>query len=257
MKLAMTRPRLAGLAAWALGAGLLWPLQAHALFGDDEARKAIIELRQTVQEHQQANQEAQAAVRRSLLELQNQHEALRAEVAHLRGQNEQLMREVSELQRQQKDVKSGIDERLRQIEPLSVTLDGFTFTAEPAEKRDFEAAMQALRDAKFEPAAMAFAAFLQRYPNSGYTPSGLYWLGNAHYASRAYKKAIATHRKLVSDFAGHLRAPEALLAIANSELEIKDNRNARRSLEELIKTYPDSEAAVAGRERLAQMPQTR
>ncbi len=40
------------LAALALTA--LWPLQAHALFGDDEARKAIIELRQKVDVNQQA-----------------------------------------------------------------------------------------------------------------------------------------------------------------------------------------------------------
>ena len=141
--------KLTAAAPWALFLATLWPLQAHALFGDDEARKAIIELRQKVDANKQAAdtaaaeaREGDASTRRSLLELSNQIEQLRAELARLRGQNEQLAREVSELQRQQKDVQAGVDERLRQVEPLRIEFDGQTFTAAPVEKNDFEAAMR-------------------------------------------------------------------------------------------------------------------
>ena len=41
------------------------------------------------------------------------------------------------------------------------------------------------------------------------------------------------------------RAPEALLAIANSQAEMKDKVAARKTLDELIKAYPKSEAAVS------------
>lgn len=250
-------PVLSGLL---LGASALWPLQAHALFGDDEARKAIIDLRQKVDANRQVTdaaaaeaREGQAVTRRSLLDLANQLEQLRAEIARLRGQNEQLSREVSELQRQQKDAQTGLDERLRQVEPLRITHDGLSFTAAPAEKRDFDAAMEVLRRSEFEAAATAYAAFLRRYPDSGYTPSSLYWLGNAQYASRAYKEAMESHRRLVTQFPAHMRTPEAMLAMANSQIELKDVRSARRTLEDLVKTHPDSEAAAAGRERLARL----
>ena len=248
------------LSALLLGASALWPLQAHALFGDDEARKAIIDLRQKVDANRQVTdaaaaeaREGQAVTRRSLLDLANQLEQLRAEIARLRGQNEQLSREVSELQRQQKDAQTGLDERLRQVEPLRITHDGLSFTAAPAEKRDFDAAMEVLRRSEFEAAATAYAAFLRRYPDSGYTPSSLYWLGNAQYASRAYKEAMESHRRLVTQFPAHMRTPEAMLAMANSQIELKDVRSARRTLEDLVKTHPDSEAAAAGRDRLARL----
>ena len=247
-------------APWALFLAMVWPLQAHALFGDDEARKAIIELRQKVDANKQAAdsaaaeaREGDASTRRSLLELSNQIEQLRAELARLRGQNEQLAREVSELQRQQKDAQVGIDERLRQVEPLRIEFDGQTFTAAPAEKNDFEAAMAQLRKSEFQPAAASYAAFLQRYPASGYTPSVLYWLGNAQYANRAYKEAVATHGRLVREFSAHLRTPEAMLAMANSHVELKDARTAKSTLENLVKAYPNSEAAAAARERLARL----
>lgn len=242
----------------------LWPLQAHALFDDDEARKAIIELRQKVEANRLAAEsatsraaeearESGATTRRSLLDLANQIEQLRAELARLRGQNEQLARDVSELQRQQKDVQLGLDERLRKVEPVRVTLDGKEFTAAPAEKREFDAAMDMLRRSEFEPSAQAYVAFLRRYPESGYTASALYWLGNAQYANRAYKDAIETHRRLVTQFPAHPRAPEAMLALANSQVELKDSKAARRTLEDLVKTHPQSEAADAARERLSRL----
>ena len=114
------------LAALPLALAALWPFQAHALFGDDEARKAIIELRQKVDANQQATDAARKALeaksadsdtatRRSMLELSNQIEQLRGEMARLRGLNEQLARDVSELQRQQKDAQAGID-RIKQLE---------------------------------------------------------------------------------------------------------------------------------------------
>lgn len=242
----------------------VWPMQAHALFNDDEARKAIIELRQRVEINRQAAEtanartaeearEAQATTRRSLLDLANQIEQLRAELARLRGQNEQLAREVSELQRQQKDVQLGLDERLRKVEPVKVSLDGKDFNAAPVEKRDFDTAMETLRRSEFEAASVAYQQFLRRYPDSGYTAAALYWLGNAQYASRDYKGAVESHRRLVTQFPDHPRAPEAQLAIANSQIELKDTRSARRTLEDLIKTRPDSEAAGAARERLSRL----
>lgn len=250
--------RLLSLGPLALAA--MWPLQAHALFGDDEARRAIIELRQKVDATQQstaaANAEARensAATRRSLIELSNQIEQLRAELARMRGQNEQLAREVSELQRQQKDVQAGVDERLRKVEPLRIDHDGQSFTAAPNEKRDFDAAMELLRKAEFGPAAAAYNGFLQRYPASGYRPSVLYWLGNAQYASRAYKESVESHRRLVTEFPTHMCTPEALLAMANSQIELKDPKASRRTLEDLVKAHPNSEAAAAGRERLARL----
>ncbi|MBT9549354.1 MAG: tol-pal system protein YbgF [Hydrogenophaga sp.] len=248
----------------ALVGACLWPLQAHALFDDDEARKAILDVRQKFDAYRQSNdaalsrlinelRENSATSQRSLLELSNQNEQLRAEIARLRGQNEQLARDVSELQRLQKDVQAGVDARLKQVEPVRVSLDGAEFVAAPEEKRDYDAAMELLRKSEFGAASAAYAGLLRRYPSSGYTASALYWLGNAQYATRAYKESIDSHRRLVTQFPTHLRAPEAMLAMANSQVELKDGKAAQRTLEALVKGYPQSEAAAAGRERLARL----
>jgi len=240
-------------AAWLLVAGST----VHAgLFDDDEARRAILEIRQRIDSNAQQITRLSGEnteLRRSLLTLQNQIEALRSDQATMRGQNEQLQRDVSELQRRQKDMAQGVDERMRQFEPSQVTVDGVQFNAAPAEKTAYDAALAVFRQGDFAGAQTAFAAFVQKYPNSGYLPSSLFWLGNAQYANRAYKEAIVTFKALLSQSPTHARAPEAALAIANCQAEVKDTKAARKTLEDLMKAYPQSEAAAAARERLARL----
>jgi tol-pal system protein YbgF len=238
---------------------------AHAaLFGDDEARKAILELRVKVDELQQksaddlrkANEEnaqLNAQLRRSILELAGQIESSRGELARMRGQDEQFARDLSEVQVRQKDLLLSMEDRLKKFEPSKVRVDGLEFVAEPAEVRDFEAALATLRKGEFVQAQASFTEFNRRYPSSGYKPSALFWLGNAQYAQRDYKDAIGNFRALLSVAPAHLRAPEALLSIANCQIELKETKGARTTLTELLKAFPQSEAATVGKERLAKL----
>lgn len=251
----------ARLAPWALAlSAVVLPSQAWALFDDDEARKAIIDLRQKYEAGKAATDAAilrltdEVRDRRSIVELSNQVDLLRSEIQQLRSQNDQLTRQVGELQRAQKDVQVGMEERLRQVEPLKVSVDGSEFSVAPAERREYDAAMELMRRSDFAGAASAYEALLRRYPDSGYTPSVLYWLGNAQYANRAYRESMGSHRRLVNAHRDHPRTPEALLAIANSLVELKDTRAARKTLEDLVKGYPQTEAAAVGRDRLARLP---
>jgi tol-pal system protein YbgF len=237
---------------------------AHALFEDDEARQAIVELRQRLSAQEQANQarvaelaatqalygEQLQALRRSLLELNNQIEALRGELAKLRGSDEQLTREVTELQRRQRDILQGIDDRLRRMEPQKVTVDGREFLADPEEKRVYDEALGLMRSSDFDKALAGFLVLQQRWPASGYVPSALFWAGNAHYGRKDYKAAVASFRAFLSTAPDHPRVPEGMLGLANSQAEMKDTRAARKTLEDLVKTFPNSDAANAAQQRL-------
>jgi len=246
------------------------------LFDDEEARKAILDLRTRIQTNDDGGRarlsefkQTQTALleqvqeqlreqlreqvqqlRRGLLDLSTQLDLERADNAKLRGAQEQLARDVAELQRSVKDLMKGLDDRLRVIEPQKIVFDGKEFLAEPEEKRVHDQAMTALRSGDFDKAVNALNGFLQRYPASGYADSARFWLGNALYGQKSYKEAISAFRALVTAAPAHPRAPEALLALANCQIEMKDNRAARKTIEELVKTYPASEAAAAGKERL-------
>lgn len=250
--------RMAAAALLALGV-VAWapPVQAQ-LFGDNEARRAIIDLRTKVEKQEEEQKAREAALgeqiaqlRRSVLELNTLIEQLRREIATLRGQDEQLAREVADLQRKVKDLQDGVDTRIRKLEPIRVEMDGKEFFAEPEEQRQFEAALAYFRRGDFGGAADSFNLFLRRYPGSGYKESALFWLGNAQYAKREHRESIATFRQMLTLAPAHPKASEALLAIANNQIELRDRVAARRTLDEVIKTYPNSEAAAAAKERAA------
>ena len=151
------------------------------------------------------------------------------------------------------EVTLGLDDRLRRMEPSSVRVDGQEFLVEPGERKDYEAAMALFKAGDFAGAQPLLIEFIRRYAQSGYRPSALFWLGNAQYATRDYKEAIANFRALLTQVPEHVRAPETLLAIANCQIELKDPKAARKTLDDLIKAYPQAEASAAARERLARL----
>jgi tol-pal system protein YbgF len=228
------------------------------LFEDDEARKAILELRQRVEtirvdidQNRKASADENAGLGKSLLDLQRQIELLRAEISSLRGSNEQLTKDVADIQQKQKDQAQVLNDRVSKLEPIKVVVDGVEFLADPAEKRDYELALAVFRKGDFSASQNQFAGFINRYPGSKYVVSALFWLGNAQYATRDYKEAILNFRTLISKNPEHLRAPEAVLSVANCQLELKDTKGARKTLTDLVKAYPETEAAGAAKERLA------
>ncbi len=259
----MSKGTLAVAALCAALSAVALPARA-GIFDDDEARRAILELRQKLE---QSNEQARARqgeqmaqmstqidqLKRSLLDLNGTIEAQRTDNARLRGQMEELTRVVAELQRKQTDLQQGVDERIKKVEPQKVTVDEKEFSVDPEEKRSYDDALAGFRKGDFDRSASGFSGLLKRFPGTGYRESALFWLGNAQYGNRNYKEAISTFRSLVAAAPESARAPEALLAIANCQAELKDTKSARRTIDELLKAYPRSEAAQAGKERLASL----
>ena len=232
--------------AVALAAGMCMSSMTHAgLLEDDEARRAILELRQKVEQQGEEIKQFQ----NGLLNQQNEFEALRSEMARLRGEKEELMQQL----RQQQQQTQVVDERLKKFEPSSVTVDGVEFVADPAETKAYEDALAVFRKGDFKGASTVFSDFMRRYPKSGYVVPSLFWLGNAQYANRDYKEAIRNFSALVAKAPNHMRAADSMLSVASCQLELKDLKAARATLDDVIKKYPNTEAASAAKERLSKL----
>jgi len=251
-----------------------------ALFEDDEARKAILDLRARLSAEmegvktrleaeksridaaltelqragQRANEEGLTGVRRQFLDLQAQIDELRQAISQLRGQQEQLARDVANLQRLQRDSIQALDDRLIRLEPVPVTVEGVSFQALPAEKLAFEQSLAALRAGEFDKAISSFQAFFLRYGSSGYTVMARFWSGQAYYARQDYKNALFSWNEMLRLAPRHGRAPEAMLAIADTYAEMKDRESTRKALEDLIKAFPGSAVAKTADERLQALP---
>jgi tol-pal system protein YbgF len=251
MKLSQTR-----LAAACLALAAWLPLHANAgLLDDDEARKAIIDLRAKVDAlTRDVNSRIEAkSDKTATLDILNQHEQTMQEIARLRGQIEVLANQVSTIQKQQKDLYADVDLRLKKLEPQQQTIDGRQAEVMPSEKKTYDNAFALFQSGDYKGAADALEDFVKRYPSSAYAANAQYWLGNAYYAQRDYKNAIAAQEVVTTTYKDSPKAPDAMLNIASSYTELKDKKNAKKTLQQLVKNFPDSSAAQAAKDRLASL----
>ena len=242
------------MAAAVLAAVSSFSLPAHAgLFDDDEARKAILDIRAKIDalRHDVDAKVDAKADKNSLLDVASQNESLRQEVAKLRGQIEVLTNEVANTQQRQKDFYVDLDGRLRKLEPQKLTVDGKETEIEPSEQKSYDAALAAYKSGDYKNAGAALSDFVRRYPRSGFAASAQYLLGTTYYAQRDYRNAITTQMAVVKMHPESPKAADALLNIASSYTELKDIKSAKRTLESLVAQYPESPAAQTAKERLA------
>jgi tol-pal system protein YbgF len=218
--------------ALTISLGALLSSNAWAIFSDDEARKAILEMRKSVQASQGA-----------ILDLQNQIEKLRTENAQLRGQIESLQKQTDDLTKNQKTYYQDLDNRLTRFEPQTIEVEGVTGVVQAGERSAYEEALNAFQNNQVKKADSDLTAFIRKYPSSPYLPLALFWSGNTKYALKDYNGSINQLQTLITRFPGHQRVPAAMLTLGNANLESGKKAVAKKVLSDLIAKYPDSEAA--------------
>ena len=211
-----------------------------AILSDDEARRAILELRKSVSASQAA-----------MLDLQNQLDKHKSENAQLRGQIESLQKQSDDLSNNQKSFYQDLDARISRLEPQTVEVEGVTGIVQAGEKSSYDEALKSFQAGQIKNADSEFTTFIRKYPSSPYLPLALYWSGNTKYALKDYKAAITQLQGLISRYPGHQRVPAATLTMANANLESGKKAVAKKLLTDLISKYPDSDAAKEAKPILA------
>jgi len=211
-----------------------------AILSDDEARRAILELRKSVSASQAA-----------ILDLQNQLDKHKSENAQLRGQIESLQKQSDDLSNNQKSFYQDLDARISRLEPQTVEVEGVTGIVQAGEKSSYDEALKSFQAGQIKNADSEFTTFIRKYPSSPYLPLALYWSGNTKYALKDYKAAITQLQGLISRYPGHQRVPAATLTMANANLESGKKAVAKKLLTDLISKYPDSDAAKEAKPILA------
>ena len=256
----MRLPRAAA-AALALCAAVAGPARSQGLFDDNEARRRIDLLRQSVEANQKAVEERLAKVeagsadRNAILDLASQLSAMRDEMARMRGQIEVLANQADNAEKRQKELYLDIDTRLRKLEQAGEKPANASTPGEPevsaAENKAYQAALDQFKLGNYPLAVSAMQGFLVTYPSSALAPNAQYWIGMAYSGQRDYKNAIVAQRKLLTNWPDSQKAPDAMLSIASAQETMGERRNAQRTLEELIAKYPASGSAASAKQRLA------
>ena len=210
---------------------------AWALFADDDARKAISDIRKSFATAQ--------------MDLQNQIEKLKTDNAELRGKIENLEKQGDDINTSQKTYYQDLDTRIGNFEPRTETIEGISGTVQPGEKKVYDDALKAFQAGSLKKADEGFSAFANRFPKSPYVPLALFWSGNSKYANKDYTGAIAQLQNLIKRYPTHPRIPAAMLTLGNAQLESGNKAAAKKTFGGIISKYPDTEAAKDAQQLIA------
>jgi tol-pal system protein YbgF len=242
---------------------------AHAgILNDDEARKAILELRDTITELDRQSTEKLNALNQRLDDLNkrldglqkgqqdsvNQYETTNQNVDKLRGVTEELHNDIGNTQKRDKDRYNDIDARLRKLEPAEVTIDGHGVQIARDEQSSYDTASGQFKQNNFQSAIRALTVFAGRYPLSVYAPDAQYFLGLSYYAIKDYPSALTAHQFLIEHYPDSPHVADALLNMAACQVETNEVKSARETLLRITADYPNSDAARLAKLRLADLP---
>ncbi len=194
---------------------------AHA-FADDDARKAIVELRQQIKSMQEANHRAR-------IQLSDQIEALENEVMRLRGSMEQIGRPGG---------------------PTGGARAPDAKSEDPREQAAFDQSMESFRKGQYKETVDTLMAFMTLYPDSNLAPTALFYLGSSRYAQKDFKGAMTQLQGMVQKYPDQIRAPDALLVIAGCQIELNNRPAAKATLQRIVKDYKGTPAAETATKRL-------
>ena len=221
---------------------------------------------------------------RGLVELSGQISALQREVQQLRGDIEVQTHSMEGLQKRQRDLSLDIDRRLHRLEvgggaqgqpatgstpaPGSVSTGGVSTSVpatpasaaapalKPADQRkDYDHALDQLKEGRYSEASAAFKDFLKKYPGSSYADNAQYWLGEAYYVTRQFEQALMEYTNLLNHYPDSKKLTHSLLKIGFCYYEMGQTDEALARLEKLRQEYPGTTAARLADERLKKMAQ--
>jgi len=81
-------------------------------------------------------------------------------------------------------------------------------------------------------------------------PDALYGMGYTQFALKSYKSSAATQQKFLDSYAAHALAPNAMLSLANSQIQLGQIPAAKKTLKDLVATYPSAEVTPSAQKRL-------
>lgn len=195
----------------------------------------------------------------SLLDLQQQIEKSQQDLRTLRGQVEEAKHQLESLQQQQRDLYGDLDRRLLVMENgaggAPVAAGGATHAPDAVfadEASVYGDAFAAMKAGRYEEATRGFQTYLAKYPRGPRADNATYWLGEAQFVQAQYEAALKSFQA-VAAFPESRRLADAMYKVALCQYELKAFKNTRTTLNKVISTYPESEAAKLAQVKIGNM----
>jgi tol-pal system protein YbgF len=233
-------------------AALRADLKKETEAGNADRQKQSDEQTQRAKALQDALDQLSRAARKSGADLGVDMEKAQNDLTALHGQLEVLQHRLDTLEKtqtdQQKAAEASVQAAAQQKKEAEHPTDKLAI---------YNLARQKLEAGQTQRARELFTDFLARFPKDELSSNAQYWLGESHYAERKWNDAIGDFQKVVKEYKGSEKVPDALLKIGMSFQAQNDCANALLFFEDLQQGHRSTPAAKSAKEHIAECKKKR
>lgn len=117
----------------------------------------------------------------------------------------------------------------------------------------FERAMESFKSGELGQAVLDFEELVVKHPTHALAATAQFWIGEAYYDAREYQHAVVEYKRAVDLAPRGEKAPEALLKLGLANRALKRHDWARDAWNQLLREFPQSEAAQRARTALREV----
>ncbi|MFO0775853.1 MAG: tol-pal system protein YbgF [Nitrospiraceae bacterium] len=121
----------------------------------------------------------------------------------------------------------------------------------------YEQLLARMREGDLDKAQEGFIAFLSEHPNSELAPNARFWLGEAYYGKKDYRRAIDSYERVERDHPSSEKVPAALLKKGYAYLALRETQQASTVFQQVVSRYPKTQEAGKANDKLAQLKRER
>ncbi len=223
------------------------------LVGCVATRQDITEIQHSIKQMQKQLNELSESYKQSNKTIQKNQVNLKLGVEET-GINLQILEEKLE---ESKSETSKVSQRVDNLEIKVTQLEQRlsaqqTFTPETLNVRDasskqvlkptdlYQIAYTDYISQNYDLSIVGFREYLKKYPQTEFSPSAQYWIGECYYSKGEFEKAIEEFDKVVDLYPRSAKIPAAKLKKAFALYEINKKDDARKLLKQIINDYPTS-----------------
>jgi tol-pal system protein YbgF len=209
-----------------------------------EREKMAAEQQQRAKALQDALDQLSRASRKSGADMGVDLEKAQNDLAATHGQLEVLQHRLDALEKSGKDQMKAMDVANQIVAQQKKEQE------HPSDRGAlYNLARQKLDQGQTAKARELFQDFLTRFPKDELAANAQYWLGETYYAEKKWNDAIVEFQKVLKDYKGSDKVPDAVLKIGMSFQAQGDCQNALLFFDEVAQAHKNTPAAKTAHER--------
>ena len=215
-----------------------------------EIQRSVKQMQKQLNEFNENYKQSNNAIQKNQVNLKLGVEEAGINVQILEEKLEESKNEISKLSQRVDNLEIKVNQLQQQLSAQQTstpeTLNGRDTTSKQVIKPTdlYQIAYTDYVSQNYDLSIVGFREYLKKYPQTEFSPSAQYWIGECYYSKAEFEKAIAEFDKVIEVYPRSAKIPAAKLKKAFALYEMNKKDDAKKILKQIIDDYSTSAKEV-------------